>query len=141
MTEQQLEVSMEIRTLETEDSVMVWVEGSFQSQSFTIPTTDANVLGHVGPLECRKVVYKNDRSGGHLWALYPWLHGEIQVRYCLRDLSNDRYENPNVDRERTVAQIVDASAELPDDVIDRQWETLWEPTDDESNSEKTEVEA
>lgn len=118
-----IDVTMNARILETgEGWIMVWIDGPFETNSFRIPTEDATTFSRYNELDCRAVIFETGRGGGRLWALYPCLHGEIQVRYQCRDMAEDSDT-------RTVTKVVEVDEQLSDEEIDRRWTVLWEPDD------------
>jgi hypothetical protein len=123
---QTVETTSTARILETEDSVLVWIDGPFETRSFEIPTADAQTFSGYGTLNCRAIVYRCDRGGGRLRALYPaGTGGEVRVRYDLRE--SREYNHEGV---ATVASVQHAKDPMAEDEIERRWTVLWEPTAD-----------
>jgi len=124
--EQTVETTSTARILETEDSVLVWIDGPFETRSFEIPTEDAHTFSGFGTLDCRAIVYRCDRGGGRLLACYPaGTGGEVRVRYDLRE-SRD-YDSKDV---ATVASVQHAKEPMAEDEIEGRWTVLWTPTED-----------
>jgi hypothetical protein len=124
--EQTVETTSTARVLDTgSGSVLLWIDGPFETRSFEIPTEDAQTFSGYGTLDCRAIVYRCDRGGGRLRALYPvGTGGEVRVRYDLRD--GREYNHKDV---ATVASVRHSEEPMGDDEIERRWTVLWEPTE------------
>jgi len=119
--EEVVETDSQARVLETEASVVVWIDGPFETRSFEIPTTDAHTFSEYDTLDCRAIVYRCDRGGGRLLALYPaGTGGEVRVRHDLRD--GREYNHEDV---ATVANVQHAKERMTDEEIERRWTVLW----------------
>lgn len=130
MCKTQLDATMTLRLFEADGYVLVTVDGAFRSRTFRIPIEDATLFLGAGTYDCRAIVFRSDRAGGKLRALYPWTYGELQVRHKLRDLRDDSLN-------QTAAEIVCVEEPMEDRELEERWTTLWEPTDEtESEAEE-----
>ena len=125
--EQTVETTSTARVLDTNSgSVLLWIDGPFETRSFELPTENANTFSGYGTLDCRAIVYRCDRGGGRLRALYPpGTGGEVRVRYDLRDLGDYNHEDV-----ATVASVRHAEEPMADDEIERRWTVLWRADED-----------
>lgn len=108
---------MELRLIEVDDDALVTVDGPFESRTFRISLEDAVMFAAAKPLDCRAIVFRSDRGGGDLRALYPWTYGEWQVRYDLRALCRDT-SSP-------VATIDTVDDPLDDEELKDRWTVVW----------------
>lgn len=130
--EKTVETTSTARILENNSgSVLVWIDGPFETRSFKIPTEDAHTFSGYKTLDCRAIVFRCDRGGGRLRVLYPQgTGGEVVVRYDLRDF--DEY---NHNDEATIASVRHRTEPMTDEEIESRWTLLWERTEDGGRDE------
>jgi hypothetical protein len=125
--EREVQTTSTARLLETgTDSVLIWIDGPFETRSFEIPTEDADTFSGFQKLDCRAIIFRCDRGGGRLRVLYPTDTGdEVVVRYDLREL--DQYSHND---EATIASVRHSRDPMTDEEIARRWTVLWEATEE-----------
>lgn len=130
MCKQTVETTSTARVVDADDSVIIWIDGPFETQSFEIPTADVQTFsGFSKNFDCRAVIFRCDRAGGRLRALYPTETGsEVVVHYDLRE-----HDDFNHDGEATVATIRYVEDPMTEEEIEERWTTLWEPTEDDDD--------